>query len=556
MTCKINRHILRWIEMVEQGEIRACKEQHALVAHIRRCFETEAIHTDDDQLERYLSLARYFPYEQLYPWEEFITALHMCTYWDDTGNPRWKDAFILLGRGAGKDGYIAFDAMCSISPYNEAEKYDVDICANNEEQAMRPMEDLIEALEDPKNEKKMKRHFYWTKTKVSSRKRKSTVRGRTNSPKGKDGLRSGKVIFNEVHQYEDYKNVKVFTTSLGKKKHPRRLYATSNGDVRGGVIDDMIDRCEGILFRGDADDGLLAFICRLNDKNQIHDEKNWEMANPSLPYKPELLEETRSEYKEYMRNPAALTDFMTKRMGIPEGAEESAITDWENIAATNQALPDLKGWTCTAGLDYATLSDMASVVLHFRNGEERYDLCHTWMCTRSKDISRIKAPIQKWADDGLLTFVDEAEINPFLIAGYIAEAARNYNIQAIRMDLYRYALVKEALAGVGIQEGDGRLKLVRPSDIMRTAPVILSAFANQNFCWGDNPLLRWAANNTKLVRAGKRAGTDTGNFVFGKIEGRSRKTDPFMALVHAMTAEEELPVNGITEIPDMIAAIY
>lgn len=556
MTCKINRHILRWIEMVEQGEIRACKEQHALVAHIRRCFETEAIHTDDEQLEKYLSLARYFPYEQLYPWEEFITALHMCTYWDDTGNPRWKDAFIMLGRGAGKDGYIAFDAMCSISPYNEVEKYDVDICANNEEQAMRPLEDLVEALEDPKNEKKMKRHFYWTKTKVSSRKRKSTVRGRTNSPKGKDGMRSGKVIFNEVHQYEDYKNVKVFTTSLGKKKHPRRLYATSNGDVRGGVIDDMLDRCEGILFRGDADEGLLVFICRLNDKRQIHDEKNWEMANPSLPYKPELLEETRSEYREYMRNPAALTDFMTKRMGIPEGAEESAITDWENIAMTNRALPDLEGWTCTVGIDYATLSDMVSVDLHFRNGEERYDVCHAWMCTRSKDIPRIKAPIQKWADDGLLTFVDEPEINPFLIAGYVAEAARTYNIQAVRMDLYRYALMKEALASAGIQEGDGRLKLVRPSDIMRTAPVILSAFANQKFCWGDNPLLRWAANNTKLVRAGKRAGTDTGNFVFGKIEGRSRKTDPFMALVHAMTAEEELPVNGITEIPDMIAAIY
>ena len=175
---------------------------------------------------------------------------------------------------------------------------------------------------------------------------------------------------------------------------------------------------------------------------------------------------------------------------------------------------------------------------------------------RSKDLARIKAPIQKWADDGLLTFVDEPEINPFLIARYIAEAARDYNIQAVRMDLYRYALLKEALAGIGIQEGDGRLKLVRPSDIMRTAPVILSAFANQNFCWGDNPLLRWAANNTKLVRAGKRAGTDTGNFVFGKIEGRSRKTDPFMALVHAMTADEELPVNGITEIPIMTTVIY
>ena len=57
---------------------------------------------------------------------------------------------------------------------------------------------------------------------------------RTNSPKGKDGLRSGIVIFNEIHQYENYDNIDVFTTGLGKKKHPRRSYFTTNGDKREG----------------------------------------------------------------------------------------------------------------------------------------------------------------------------------------------------------------------------------------------------------------------------------------------------------------------------------
>ena len=42
------------------------------------------------------------------------------------------------------------------------------------------------------------------------------MKGHTNNPKGRDGLRSGKVIFNEVHQYENYDNIKVFTTGQGK----------------------------------------------------------------------------------------------------------------------------------------------------------------------------------------------------------------------------------------------------------------------------------------------------------------------------------------------------
>lgn len=56
--------------------------------------------------------------------------------------------------------------------------------------------------------------------------------------------------------------------------------------------------------------------------------------------------------------------------------------------------------------------------------------------------------------------------------------------------------------------------------------------------------MRWATNNTMLVRRGEKEGTDTGNYFYAKIEGKSRKTDPFMALVAAMTVEDELPAGG------------
>jgi phage terminase large subunit-like protein len=69
---------------------------------------------------------------------------------------------------------------------------------------------------------------------------------------------------------------------------------------------------------------------------------------------------------------------------------------------------------------------------------------------------------------------------------------------------------------------------------MKVQPVIDSAFNNQSFVWGDNPPLRWATNNTKLMR------TNTGNYYYAKIEPKSRKTDPFQALVHSMVIENEL----------------
>ena len=101
-----------------------------------------------------------------------------------------------------------------ISPYNPIREYDVDICANAEEQAMRPVNDIISVMEDARYRAKMKKHFYWTKENVVGLKFHGTIKGRTNNPKSKDGMRSGIVIFNEIHQYQNYSNIKVFISSL------------------------------------------------------------------------------------------------------------------------------------------------------------------------------------------------------------------------------------------------------------------------------------------------------------------------------------------------------
>ena len=538
MSCKLDPHIQQYLELVEDGKIRACEDQKLLCAYVRRCFETEDIHTDGGQLEKYLGLAKYFPFETVFPWEAFLFALHLCTYRAD-GMPRWPDALVMLGRGAGKDGCIALESMALLSPYNGIRGYDVDICANNEEQAMRPVLDVVEALDTPKHTKKLKRHFYWTKEQVTGLKTRSTMKGRTNSPKGKDGLRSGVCIFNEIHQYENYANINVFTTGLGKKKHPRRSYYTTNGDVRDGPLDDLLERADGILRRGEPDGGLLPFLCRLDSKEEVDDEENWQKANPSLPYRPDLMEEIRKEYREWKERPGQLTAFMTKRMNLPQSASDVAVTDWENIKATNRALPDLTGWQCTAGIDYASIRDWASVNLHFKRGEERFDVSHSWVCLRNPDLWRVKAPWRNWSE---VTPVDDVEIPPDLLAEYIAQAGQRYVIRKLALDNFRYALMKRALAAVGFDAAERKnIYLVRPSDIMKVQPVIDSCFSRKLFTWGNTPSLRWAANNAKLVRSGKKEGTDTGNYYYAKIEGKSRKTDPFMGLVASMVIEGEIP---------------
>lgn len=554
MSCELPREAAAYFEAVKADRPRACPEQHALAAHIRHCFETEDLRVDTEQLRHYLGLARYFPYERLFPWQECLTALWNCTYTAE-GRPRWKTLFCMVGRGAGKDGYIAFDSMCSTSPYNPVSRYNVDICANNEEQAMTPVNDLVSVLETPSNQKKLNRFYFHTKELVQGRANRGVIKGRTNNPKGRDGMRSGKVIFNEVHQFENYNNIKVFVTGQGKVAQPRVGIFTSNGEVSDGPLDDYLARARRILFEGEPDHGFLPFICCLNEREQVHDPENWYMANPSLAFLPELLQETADEYRDWLEHPEQNGDFLTKRMGLRAGFQEISVTDYEKVLKTNKPLPDLRGWTCTVGLDYAELNDWAAIDLHFRRGADRYDINHAWVCLKSKTLPRVKAPWREWAAAGKVTVVDDVSINPDLLAAYIRDAAGKYNIKVLAMDHFRWTLVSESMRAIGFDAADkNRVKLVRPSDIMQVEPVIQECFDREQFHWGDVPHLRWAVNNTKRVRSSRKLGVDTGNFIYAKIEAKSRKTDPFMALVAAMTAEPLLG-TGLPLAAPMMGAI-
>ena len=554
MNCEIPAEVLEYIELVESGQPRACPEQHALVALVRRAFETEDLRVETERLEKYLGLQKYFPFA-LFPWEKFLFTLWNCTY-TAQGRPRWKTVLCMVGRGAGKDGYIAFDSACSISPYNPVSHYNVDICAMNEDQATQPSRDLVEVLELPRYEAKLNKHYYHTKEIIQGRKNRGVMKGRTNNPKGRDGMRSGKTIFNEVHAYENYDNIKVFITGLGKVADARIGYFTSNGEVSDGPLDDKLAQARRILFEGEPDGGMLPFICCLQNRDQVHDPANWYMANPSLAYRPSLLQETEDEYKDWLEHPEQNGDFLTKRMGLRAGQKEIAVTDYEKVKATNRPLPDLRGWTCVVGVDYAELSDWAAVNLHFRRGSERLDLNHAWICAQSKTLPRVKAPWKAWAEAGHCTVVEDVSIHPDLLADYIRLAGQQYNLKLLCMDHYRWTLVSESFKKIGFDANDkSRVKLVRPSDIMQVEPVIQECFDRGLFTWGDNPCLRWAVNNTKRVRSSKKLGVDTGNFIYAKIEAKSRKTDPWMALVASMVGEPALGAGQVLDMPPVGAIL-
>ena len=529
----IPSQIQEYIDIVEQEKVRTCEEQKLLVALVKKAFATEELIYDEEQIEKYLSYQKYFPFK-LFAWEIFCFVLHNCIFTTDD-EPRWDTLFALMGRGGGKNGYLSFEDFCLITETNGIYEYDIDICANSEEQAKTTFNDIHKILENPQHTKKLRKFFRWTKTEIENLKTHSKIKYRTNNPKGKDGLRSGKVDFDEPHAYENWENINVFTTGLGKKRHPRRTYVSTNGDVREGPLDQLIEKSKKILNGEIPDNGFLPFICWLDDEKEVHDEENWEKANPSLPWLPTLKKQMRGEYQDYLLDPVINHAFMTKRMNRPQGRKDTEVASWENILKTNGEVPDLKGKTCVCGIDFSKTTDFVSAFLLFKQKEKYYGIHHSWFCTASNDKHRIKIPLQDMAQRGLLTIVDDVEISPTLIAEWVKQQRDIYNLEKIAIDSYRYSILSRALADIGFEAKEKQIKMVRPSDIMLVQPKIASWFIGNKIIWGDDPLMRWFTNNTKLEPA------PNNNFKYSKIEPKSRKTDGFMAFVAAVTLEEEIP---------------
>lgn len=545
-----------YIDKIESCPSVVNNERLLLVEYLKDVFKNEELVYSEEQIAKYFSYEKYFPY-CLFEWERFLFVLHYCVFRKD-GLPRWSDLFIYMGRGGGKNYYLSWEDWCAITPTHGIKEYDIDICATSEEQAMTSFNEIYNILENNiKYKKVLEQNFHWTKTEIKNKKTNSTIKFRTNNAKSKDGLRSGALNFDEYHAYETYDNIRVFTTGLGKKENPRTTITTTDGEVRGGPLDKKKEQALDVLNRRTPDNGLLVFMCKLDDEKEVEDINMWQKANPSLEYRPSLLEQMKKEYVDYVQDPIGNSSFMTKRMNIPKMAMESQVTSWENILATGQItdengnvitreVPDLSGMSCVAGIDFSSFDDFASACLTFKKDGTYYCIKHTWICSRSRDLPRIKPPLKDWERAGLLTFIDEPEISPYIITDWLQVQKQKYNIVKVGADHYRFIDIAKALKDIGFDvEDKERVKRVRPSDIMMTVNTISSAFNTHNVVWGDDPLMRWATWNAKLEPR------QNNNYVYGKIEPKSRKTDPFMAFVHSMvlTLDIELEESNVVFMP-------
>lgn len=312
------------------------------------------------------------------------------------------------------------------------------------------------------------------------------------------GLNAHGVIFDELHAQPNRDLWDVLTTATGSRRQPLTVAITTAGYDRQSICWEQHEYARQVRDGIIQDDSFLPVIFAADVEDDWLDEAVWRKANPSLGATVKL-DYLRTEAKRAQASPAYQNTF--RRLHLNQWTSQESrwlpMREWD---ACGEPFDErmLAGAVCYGGLDLASTSDIASLVLVFANeaGEEEcVTLLPRFWIPRDNMIERARrdrVPYDAWVRDGLMMATDGNMIDYGFIVAEIERLGEIYNIREIAFDRWGAFQVSQALSGAGftmIGFGQGFASMAAPTK------ELLRLVLDGKLRHGGHPVLRWMADN-------------------------------------------------------------
>ena len=486
----------------------------------------------------------------LLPWECFFES--QLYGWVDkrTGLRRFREGLLLVGRGNGKSTLLAGNATYGCAKDNERGA-DIYLLANTREQAGIIFRECQLQIS---SSRALAPHFRTLRDGIHFDATNGLIQHRASDSRKLDGLNPHMAIFDELHEYRDYKLINVIRRGMDKRRQPLALYISTMGTVLDGPLMDYYQLCGNMLdglLRPEVADRMFGLIYELDSDDDIEDTSCWVKANPSLGtlLDPDAL---RQGWERAKQVPQERSNFINKQLNIFTLASDVAYVDHDvlmrNTASYDEQLLD--GAQCYAGYDLSASEDFTSCALLFPlEGGRIYVKLHSWTTRRKVELDQEKIPYHEYALAGWLTICEGEYITQREVYDWIEAEVRahSYDVRCIGYDPANATWLNQMLTARGYQcevVRQGALTLNAPMKAMRE--LLLDGKVVSN----DNPMLRWYMSNVKLRRDAQAAEHE--NWVPTKRE-RYRKIDGFMALLdaYAVYLAKEPPLDDMRPEPSL-----
>ncbi|MDY7222077.1 terminase large subunit [Halalkalibacterium halodurans] len=456
------------------------------------------------------------------PWQHFVIGSLYGWIHKDTGYRRFREGLIMVARKNGKSALGSGVSLygCSKDGEKGARVYQL---ANSKAQA-RVLFNECKAMVE--TSPVLNKHFERTLSEIRFNDTLSKIEPLATDSEKLDGLSASLGLFDEIHEYKNYKLINVIKNSTGARKQPLMIYITTAGYQLDGPLVDYYEHADDVLNGVVEAERFFYYIAELDAEDDIEDPNNWIKANPNLGVTIDL-ETMIEEWNDRKHIPAERADFITKRLNVFVKSDQQSFIDYEVLKRNEKELPmeSLDGLPCVGSFDLSETEDFTSACLEFPLPEsgEVFVLSHSWVPQKKVSADNEKINYRELEDSGLLTIVPGDYINYDYIFSWFEQMAERYTIEKIAYDPHNAFHLIKALEAHGfntVPVRQGHLTLSQPLKHLK------EMFLDGKVVYNKNKLLKWYINNVKLVQ-------DRNNNWMPTKQNRYRKIDGFAALLTA-----------------------
>lgn len=459
---------------------------------------------------------------ELLPWErKVIRRIFGWKRWD--GTRRYRRVYMEIAKKNGKSTFAAGIALYLLVADHEPGAV-VYSAAGDLQQAAEVFDTAKTMVEMSPGLRKYIRPF--RRSLVVPRTR-SVYRVTSAEAKTKHGPNIHGIVFDELHVQPNRELWDALTAGVAARKQPLIVAITTAGYDRNSICWEQHEYARKVIRNPKMDPAFLGVIFAAGEKDDWTSPRTWAKANKSLGVTI-TKEYLAGECARAKQSPAYQNTFKRLNLNIWTSQESRWIPmdAWKKCGGPI-ALESLAGKACYGGLDLASSTDIAVLILDFSDEEGNHTfLSNFWVPSenmRERGL-RDKVDYEVWARQGFITATPGNVIDYAHIRTKVEELAKVFDIKEIAFDRWGAVQITQELTEAGITVtpfGQGYKDMTPPTKEFMT--LLLSGKIRH----GGNPVLTWMADNV-MVR------TDpAGNIKPDK--GRSKeKIDGIVAMIMAL----------------------
>jgi phage terminase large subunit-like protein len=343
-----------------------------------------------------------------------------------------------------------------------------------------------------------------------------------------DGLNIHFGCVDELHAHKTRTVYDVVETGTGKRDNSLLWVITTAGSNRAGICYEVRTFVSKLLDGVFEDDTQFGIIYGLDDGDDWTSENALIKANPNwgISVRPEILGPLQAKA---MQLPSAVNNFKTKHLNEWVNADTAwmDMRAWDACADTSLDIDNFIGQPCWIGLDLASKTDVAALILIFAHPEiaDAYLTFGKYYLPEDTVHGAGNSQYSGWMRIDRLTVTPGNVIDFSWIEADLLDMASRFAIQAVAFDPFQATQLSTRMQAEGLPMIEVRPTVLNFSEPMK----ILEALVLQKKLAHDgDPVLTWMASNVV-------AHLDVKDNIYPRKERPENKIDGIVALIMALS---------------------